>query len=134
MSACFADTYYFLALRNPKDLGHTRATALTEQIAGRTIITTAWVLTEVADALASPENRAGFIDLLEKLRSNAQVIIVSPSEGLFERGIDLYRQRPDKAWSLTDCISFVVMRERGLVEALTGDHHFEQAGFRPLLK
>jgi predicted nucleic acid-binding protein len=50
------------------------------------------------------------------------------------RGIQLYDSRPDKQWSLTDCISFVVMQDRGIVEALTGDHHFEQAGFTALLK
>jgi len=54
-------------------------------------------------------------------------------QNLFTRGLDLYHQRPDKQWSLTDCISFVVMRDRGMSEALTGDRHFEQAGFRPLL-
>ena len=52
----------------------------------------------------------------------------------FARGFDLYARRPDKSWSLTDCISFVVMTDRGLTEALTGDHHFEQAGFRALLR
>jgi len=56
------------------------------------------------------------------------------SEALLARGMALYRQRPDKAWSLTDCISFVVMGDERLTEALTGDHHFEQAGFAPLLK
>jgi hypothetical protein len=50
------------------------------------------------------------------------------------RGIQLYNSRLDKDWSLTDCISFVVMRERGITEALTGDHHFEQAGFTTLFK
>jgi len=49
-------------------------------------------------------------------------------------GLELYARRPDKSWSLTDCISFVVMTDRGLTEALTGDHHFEQAGFRALLR
>jgi len=53
---------------------------------------------------------------------------------LFERGVGLFRQRPDKEWSLTDCISFVVMRDASLTEALTGDHHFEQAGFSALLR
>jgi hypothetical protein len=53
---------------------------------------------------------------------------------LFEAGTDLYSRRSDKEWSLTDCISFVVMQEQGIGEALTGDRHFEQAGFRALLK
>ncbi len=52
----------------------------------------------------------------------------------FERGLELYERRPDKEWSVTDCISFAVMTERGVSEALTNDRHFEQAGFQILLK
>jgi hypothetical protein len=48
--------------------------------------------------------------------------------------VELYAERPDKGWSLTDCIFFVVMRQQGIIQALTGDHHFEQAGFSALLK
>jgi hypothetical protein len=50
-----------------------------------------------------------------------------------QRGLDLFAGRSDKNWSLTDCISFVVMQDEGLTEALTGDSHFEQAGFKALL-
>jgi hypothetical protein len=53
--------------------------------------------------------------------------------GLFERGLSLYLRRMDKDWSLTDCVSFVVMEEMALTDALTGDRHFEQAGFHVLL-
>ena len=60
--------------------------------------------------------------------------IVSPSLDLFEQGVELFAHRPDKQWSLTDCISFVVMQDRGLTEALTANHHFEQAGFVAMLK
>ena len=69
-----------------------------------------------------------------RLRNDSLVTIVPADKRLYDSGIALYRDRPDKAWSLTDCISFVVMKERGISEALTGDHHFEQAGFVPLLK
>jgi predicted nucleic acid-binding protein len=62
------------------------------------------------------------------------MIIVETSGKLFRTGVAFYSRRPDKDWSLTDCISFVVMRDRGITEALTGDHHFEQAGFKALLK
>jgi hypothetical protein len=96
-------------------------------------LTTAWVLTEVADALAGLEQRGAFLALLERLRKDPTVTIVAPSEGPFERGLELFRKRPDKEWSLTDCISFVVMKQYGITDALTGDHHFEQAGFRILL-
>jgi len=59
--------------------------------------------------------------------------VVRATTELIERGKELYRRRPDKEWPLTDCISFVVMQDEGLTEALTGDHHFEQAGFKALL-
>jgi hypothetical protein len=71
---------------------------------------------------------------LETLRESHDVLIVAPTLELFERGVEMFRQRPDKEWSLTDCISFVVMRDENIVDALTGDRHFEQAGFRALLK
>jgi predicted nucleic acid-binding protein len=97
-------------------------------------VTTCWVLTEVADALSAPKNRQSALDLISSLRRNPAVEVLAPDLDLFERGLDLYARRADKAWSLTDCISFVVMSDRGLTDALTGDHHFEQAGFRALLR
>ena len=60
--------------------------------------------------------------------------IIPATADLFDRGVQLYAERADKEWSLTDCISFVVMADEGLADALTGDHHFEQAGFKALLK
>jgi predicted nucleic acid-binding protein len=67
------------------------------------------------------------------LLSRNDVAIVSDLQPWFDAGLKLYAERPDKSWSLTDCISFCVMQARGICEALTGDHHFEQAGFVPLL-
>ena len=134
MTPWFADTFYFLALRNPKGLAHAKAMAFARLQGPRTLVTTSWVLTEVGDALADPGNRLGFIDLLTLLRSNPQAFVVLYDEALFGKGIQLYQNRPDKAWSLTDCVSFVVMQELGVSEALPGDHHFEQAGFVALLK
>ena len=133
MRSRFGDTFYFLALLNPKDGAHVRAVALASRMTER-LVTTTWVLTELGDALAAPSNRPAFSELLGLLRSDPDVEIVPETANLFDRGVDLYTRRLDKAWSLTDCISFVVMTERGIVEALTGDHHFEQAGFRALLK
>jgi len=66
------------------------------------------------------------------LRADPLTEILAADHNLFERGADLYARRQDKSWILTDCISFVVLTERGLTEALTGEHHFEQAGFRAL--
>jgi len=79
----------------------------------------------------SSTNRAAFVDLFRLLTTHPAVEIVSGDEWL-RRGLHLFERRRDKAWSLTDCISFAVMTDRGLTDALTGDHHFEQAGFRAL--
>jgi predicted nucleic acid-binding protein len=133
MSVTFADTFFYLALLNADDQFHARAVDVSEQRRGR-ILTTAWVLTEVADALSRPPQRRAFVELLTLLRSDPDTEIVPTDEALFDRGVDLYAHRLDKAWSLTDCISFVVMTDRSLTDALTGDHHFEQAGFRALLR
>ena len=97
-------------------------------------MTTAWVLTEVADGLCRPPIRAQAGLFIERLRQRPEVRIFPAEEGLFDAGFRLYRQRSDKEWSLTDCISFAVMQREGITEALTGDHHFEQAGFVALLK
>ena len=70
---------------------------------------------------------AGF---LQDMESDPDTIIVKHNDDLYHKGLKLYAERPDKDWSLTDCISFVVMREHQITEALTGDHHFEQAGFK----
>lgn len=133
MKACFADTFYFLSLISSRDRLHARAVQLSQSLACP-IFTTTWVLTELADALCRPPRREFFGLFLERLRSEPRTIIVPATEDLFEAGLDLYLDRPDKAWSLTDCISFVVMEREGLKEALTGDSHFEQAGFVALLK
>lgn len=133
MTKTFADTFYFLALLNPKDAAHPRAVAAARIVQGQ-LVTTAWVLTELADAMSAPENRQEFISTLEDLRQNPAVTIIPPESSFFDQGIELFANRPDKGWSLTDCISFVVMKMEGIREALTGDKHFEQAGFVALLK
>ena len=132
MTTTFADTFFYLATLNAADAGHLRAVEWSRTYRGRTV-TTAWILTEVADAICRPPERAQFHRLLELLRSDPGTESVPAHQNLFDRGAKLYASRTDKAWSLTDCISFVVMSDRGLSEALTADHHFEQAGFRALL-
>jgi len=97
------------------------------------IVTTRAVLLELGDAFADTATRAIAAEFLQALEDDAGVTIVSLDEQLYAGGLALYRDRPDKSWSLTDCISFVVMRNRGLTDALTGDRHFEQAGFTILL-
>ena len=133
MKPVFADTFYYLALLIPGESAHNQAVAVTEQMKYR-IVTTAWVLTELGNAMASPKNRGVFVRFVEALAARPEVAIVPPSQSLFEKGMALYSKRQDKSWSLTDCISFVVMRQHKISTALTGDRHFEQAGFDVLLK
>jgi predicted nucleic acid-binding protein len=83
--------------------------------------------------MAAPKNRPAFIKLLSLLQTDPEVTIVPADSALFNEGVDLYARRNDKGWSLTDCISFVVMKREGLEGALTGDRNFDRAGFRALL-
>jgi predicted nucleic acid-binding protein len=132
MKTIFADTYYFLSVGNDRDQGHQRAIEHAASFQGR-VVTTEWILTEVADALSAPALRPRFLNLMELVNKDENWIVVEASHELFERGMALFSKRSDKSWSLTDCISFVVMEEQGISEALTADRHFEQAGFVPLL-
>lgn len=132
MRYVFADSFYFLAILNPRDSAHGQAILLSEELSGRPLLTTEAVLLEVADALCRPPAREGTADYLRHLRVSSTVTVIPGGEELFEEGLDLYEARSDKNWSLTDCISFVVMEREGVTEALTGDRQFAQAGFQPL--
>jgi predicted nucleic acid-binding protein len=134
MTAVFADTFYFIALLNPTDAAHARAKAYTATF-GERMVTTDWVLTELADALAkTPAGRAEVLATIADLRADPDAEIVPFDPALQADGLALYARRMDKEWSLTDCVSFVVMEREGIRDALTGDKHFEQAGFNVLLK
>jgi predicted nucleic acid-binding protein len=131
----FLDATYLVALASPRDQFHSVAVRLMEEILAKRVgmITTRAVLLEFANSLAAPKLRPKVIQTLKGFERDSLVEIVPLSEGLFTEGFVLFRDRPDKFWGLTDCISFVVMRERGISEALTADEHFEQAGFVALL-
>jgi predicted nucleic acid-binding protein len=133
MRRLFADTFFFFAYLNAEDSAHKAAEQFFETFDGD-LVTTEWVLTEVADGMAGIGDRETFAEFHEALRSDPAVRIVPCGAELFAEGVQLYASRKDKEWSLTDCISFVVMRREGLDEALTGDHHFKQAGFTILLQ
>jgi predicted nucleic acid-binding protein len=133
MRAVFADTYYFLALLDSSEQRHAAVVeaARNEKIR---IVTTEWVLAEFGDAYCHPNDRSDFAILYRSLANQPRVKIIPSDTFLFQRGVALFEQRPDKHWSLTDCLSFIAMRDEGITEALTGDKHFEQAGFTALLK
>jgi predicted nucleic acid-binding protein len=129
----FADAFALIAWLSPKDNSHARVTAYLDGFTGR-LVTTEWVLMEVAHALAAPSARSTAVAFLQAVRADPLFEVVGWDSAVYRSGFDLFATRPDKAWTLTDCISFAVMSERGLSEALTGDHHFEQAGFRAIFK
>ncbi len=129
----FLDTSYLGALFMRNDHWHSAAREWTDR-AKPPLVTTDYVLLELADGLARPDWRATFALILDALQSNADVRIVPQSRELFDRGVGLYKSRGDKRWSLTDCLSFIVMQDEGCTEALTTDIHFVQAGFRALLR
>jgi predicted nucleic acid-binding protein len=133
MNSVFADSFYFFALVNSNEATHAKAVAFANSFAG-SVVTTGWVLTEVADGLSRPGNRELFLEMRQEILTHPSVRVVGFSDDMFERGLKLYSERLDKDWSLTDCISFVVMQDLMIRESLTGDHHFEQAGFTALFK
>lgn len=131
MKVVFADTFYYLAWVNPRDQAHLAARQFSDSFRG-TLVTTSAILLELGGALCRSANRTHFLRLVDEIRQDTNTIIVPIDENYQNRGIELFRNRMDKDWSLTDCVSFVVMAELELKDALTGDHHFEQAGFRIL--
>ncbi len=135
MSKVFLDTAYAVALSAPKDQFHSRAVILAEQLetTRANLITTRAVMLEIGNALSKQRYRDASIVLLDALEADPKVEISSLSEQLYLRAMQLYRTRRDKEWRLTDCISFVVMQEQGITQALTTDAHFQQAGFRALM-
>jgi predicted nucleic acid-binding protein len=133
MKTVFADTFYFLALYYPDDQYHVQTVRIASQLKAR-FLTTDWVLTEVADALSTGRDHKNVAPLIHRLRESPVWEVVPFSRDRFDAGLAFHARHHDKEWTLTDCTSFLVMRERGISEALTGDRHFEQAGFIALLK
>lgn len=131
-AATFIDTVHLLALLNPRDRWHDRALAVSQSVTGP-FVTTLAVLTEVADALAQRQHRRWAMEAIDDIRNDEKIACVTVTSQVFAEALRLYGGRPDRDWSLTDCVSFVVMREQRMTDALTADVHFTQAGFRALL-
>ena len=133
MSVVFADAYYFVARLNRRDQHHERVLNFSRDFRAH-LLTSDWVLMEVADALAKSESRSRVRDFTPHLRQSPACEIVPATRELLDRALEFYHHHADKEWTLTDCVSFVIMRDRNMTNALTGDNHFEQAGFVALLK
>lgn len=132
----FVDTAAFIGILIDKDENHQSAIESMRDLRAKKarLLTTEAVLFELAGALSAVEFRARAISFIDTLRSLSSFEIFPTNGELFENALRLYRERPDKEWSLTDCASFVVMKERGINTAFTSDKHFEQAGFVRLLE
>jgi predicted nucleic acid-binding protein len=132
MKPVFADTSYYVALLSEADAWHHTAVEWSEKILGRQVVTE-YILVELGGAFSKAKDRRPYVPFVQHLLADPATSFVPASNDLFQDGLALFAARPDKDWSLVDCISFVVMKQRRLIDALTADDHFKQAGFNRLL-
>ncbi|AFY31512.1 type II toxin-antitoxin system VapC family toxin [Calothrix sp. PCC 7507] len=132
----FLDTSFAIALSAPDDDLHQRAAqwAGLLETAGTRLVTTQAVMLEIGNALSKQPHRHGAVILLNALAADSHVEIVPLSQQLYDRAFQLYCERSEKEWGFIDCVSFIVMQYSGITEALTANEHFQQAGFRALLR
>jgi len=135
VTTVFVDTVAWIALANTRDALHDSAKDVFNRLCVEEalFVTSEFVLLEFANSLSAPDFRAGTSRFISSLYGSEVIEIVPSSSELFNDGLVLFGQRPDKGWSLVDCISFVIMKERKITTAFSQDHHFEQAGFVKLL-
>ena len=132
----FLDSSFVIALAVSRDEHHAQAMQLRAEVQSQSthLITTLAVALEIGNALSGPRYRTAALGMLKALNNDRMIEVIPVGEELYREGLQLYGDRTDKGWSLTDCISFLVMQNRRLEDALTTDKHFEQAGFRALLR
>jgi hypothetical protein len=135
MKKIFVDTAAWIALFNRRDALHHQTRQLMDRFRQQNIVlvSTEFLLLEVADAFSDSAIRGLTVEYINRLRRWKNLQIIPVSQSLLAEGWELYSQRSDKDWGLTDCISFVVMTQENIAEAFTSDHHFQQAGFVKLL-
>ncbi len=132
MKKIFVDTFYIVALVNQRDEFHEKAAELVSKFDSQPLLTTDAVLLEVGNSLARNHKQKS-IEIISQFVSAIEIEIVRLDETLFNKAFELYKTHADKSWGLVDCISFVVMKEQNITDALTCDRHFTQAGFRALM-
>ncbi len=130
----FADAFFWIALAHPRDAFHARAVSWRHSNPDANLVTTEEVLTEVLNWFSGlgATGRQTATGLVDDLYSDPTIQVLPQSSASFQNGLDLYRSRLDKEYSLTDCRSMVAMRSLGLSEVLSNDHHFGQEGFTVL--
>jgi uncharacterized protein len=129
----FLDTLFVVALVNWSDQYHPQAVDLSERLEGVPLITTDAVLLEIGNALARSYKKEA-VEIIDGFLLSDEVEVIHLTPDLFSRAYALYRGYQDKAWGFVDCISFVVMRERNIDQALTLDQYFVQAGYQALMR
>lgn len=136
MKVVFADTVYWVAILNPKDQFHISAIEASKTIGSSLIYTTDSVLTEVLNEFSSKGDywRKKVSEAVKRIMQNPNVKVIPQTREIFAKGLDLYNSRPDKEYSLVDCISMVLMKENQMTEILTDDKHFQQEGYVLLMK
>ncbi len=132
MNTVFADTCFYIALLRPVDDLHLPSKEFDRGYRGL-YVTSEYVLIELGNWFAETAQRQVFVELARCLRAEPRTTVVPADPSWTARGLDLYATRLDKQWSLTDCISFEMMRHHGLTDALSADRHFTQAGFHAVL-
>ncbi|HEX6038193.1 type II toxin-antitoxin system VapC family toxin [Longimicrobium sp.] len=133
----FLDASYVIALAIPADEAHERAVERADWLRRNPeigLVTTQPVLLEIGNMLAKYRFRDAAVAVLDTVAQDPRIHVIPLTDDLYADALSLFRQRKDKEWGMTDCVSFVVMQRRQLREALTTDHHFEQAGFRALMR
>ena len=135
MDKLFLDTSYVIALSVPKDQNHKKAIQIADFLIIDTakLITTRAITLEIGNSLSAQKYRQAAVELLESLDEDPDVEIIPITEDLYRRGLQFFKDRSDKEWGIIDCISFVVMKDQGISNALTADKHFQQNGFKALL-
>lgn len=137
MREVFVDSFFWIASLLPRDQWHQQALMAREDLGSEVLlVTTREVLTEflASTSRTDPEIRQSAARTVRMIMDDDAIIVIPQSQELFAKGLDLYEQRLDKRYSLADCISMVVMRERGISQILTHDHDFTAEGFVILIR
>ncbi len=135
MDEVFVDTAAWIALLDESDSLHKKANEVLDRLSERKsrLVTTEFILLELGDGFSAVGKREKALKFIEELRELEILRIIPATQDLLSQGWELYTNRPDKNWQVTDCISFVVMKKENISIAFTSDRHFEQSGFTKLM-
>jgi predicted nucleic acid-binding protein len=136
MKTVFADTLYWVAISRPNDSWRATAMQARRDVGEAILVTTDEVIIEFLTAMAKGGDwmRTTAARVVRAILVDPDVRVIPQSRASFLNGLTLFENRPDKSYSLTDCISMNVMKAEGIIDVLSNDHHFNQEGFQVLIK